>query len=98
MSDAAQLERTIAALEAQRSLLGDAVVDVSLAALREQLAKLTSQQRRKLVTILFADVSGYTALSERMDPEDIARTMNSLWERLDAVVLAHGGRIDKHYP
>ena len=36
----AQIEQSIIALEAQRSLLGDAVVDASLATLREQLARL----------------------------------------------------------
>jgi len=44
----------------------------------------------------FADVSGFTAMSETLDPEDVRDTMNALWERLDAVILSHGGHIDKH--
>ena len=40
-----QLEQAIAALEAQRGLLGDAVVDASIVALREKLAALTATAR-----------------------------------------------------
>jgi class 3 adenylate cyclase len=99
MSDRAVLDQAIAALESQRAILGDAVVNASLAAIRAQIAALTTprpEQQRKLVTILFADVSGFTALSETLDAEDVTTVMNALWERLDAAVLMHGGRIDKH--
>ena len=41
---AQQLEHTIAALEAQRSLLGDDVVDVAVATLRAELAALQGAQ------------------------------------------------------
>ncbi len=98
MTDRAQLEQTIAALEAQRAILGDAVADAALTSLREKLAALQppAAEQRKLATVLFADVSGFTALSETLDAEDISAIMNALWARLDAVVHAHGGRIDKH--
>jgi class 3 adenylate cyclase len=98
MTDRAQLEQAIAALEAQRAILGDAVADAALASLREKLAalQLPTVEQRKLATVLFADVSGFTALSETLDAEDITAIMNALWVRLDAVVRAHGGRIDKH--
>jgi len=54
------------------------------------------EQRRRQVTVLFADVSGFTAMSGRLDAEDVATVMNALWTRLDAIVHAFGGRIDKH--
>jgi class 3 adenylate cyclase/tetratricopeptide (TPR) repeat protein len=95
-----QLEQAIAALEAQRATLGDLVVDASLAALREKLAALEAPpadgQERKQVTILFADIAGFTPLSETMDPEDLANTMNALWRRIDPAIIDHGGAIDKH--
>lgn len=94
------LEQGIAALEAQRATLGDSIVDTAVAPLREKLLTLRAQtqqeQQRKLVTVLFADISGFTALSETVDPEDISNLMNMLWERLDTIILAHGGHIDKH--
>uniref|UniRef100_UPI0035B2D6D0 hypothetical protein n=1 Tax=Promineifilum sp. TaxID=2664178 RepID=UPI0035B2D6D0 len=61
----AQLKAGMAALEAQRPLLGDAVVEAALTALREKLAALegqTSEQQRKLATVLFMDIAGHTAL------------------------------------
>jgi len=53
-------------------------------------------RRRRQVTVLFADVVGFTALSEHLDVEDVSDAMNDLWARLDQDVLDHGGRVDKH--
>ena len=107
MTEREQLEQAIATLEAQRAMLGDAVVDASVAALREKLAAVEipplpggrlapTDQKRKQVTVLFADVSGFTAMSETLDAEDVNEIMNALWEHLDAAILEHGGTIDKH--
>lgn len=101
MPEREQLEQAIATLEAQRAILGDSVVDISLTALRQQLAALEAQAQpvepqRKQATILFGDVTGFTAMSESMDAEDVTEVMNALWNRLDQVILDHGGHIDKH--
>ncbi len=95
------MEQAIAALEAQRPLLGDAVAELLLAPARAKLAALKSQahlpdSQRKVVTVLFADISGFTALSEKLDAEDVHDTMNALWQRLDTIITEHGGKIDKH--
>jgi class 3 adenylate cyclase/tetratricopeptide (TPR) repeat protein len=88
------------ALEAQRAVLGDAAVDTAVAALCEKLAALeppsAAEQKRKQVTVLFADVSGFTAMSETMDAEEVSDLMNALWNGIDAAIVAHGGMIDKH--
>jgi len=94
-----ELEQAIAALEAQRATLGDDVVDTMVAAAREKLATIEMQgttEQRKQVTVLFADVSGFTSLAETMDPEEVHDLMNALWARLDTVIVAHNGTIDKH--
>jgi predicted ATPase/class 3 adenylate cyclase len=101
MTEREQLEQAIAALEAQRDALGSAVVATALLSLRERLAALTAQEQlhephRKHMTVLFADASGFTALSEKMDAEDVGDIMNTLWQRLDGAIIAHGGQIDKH--
>ncbi len=96
------LEQAIAALEIRRSLLGDEIVDVALASMREKLAGLRGgsssrePQQRKLITVLFADVSGFTAMAETMDHEIVNEVINSLWYRVDKAIIDHGGRIDKH--
>jgi class 3 adenylate cyclase/tetratricopeptide (TPR) repeat protein len=97
MTEREQLEQAIARLEAQRAALGDDVVATSVAALREKLAALErAPEQRKQVSVLFGDVSGYTAMSETMDAEVVNDVMNALWQRIDAAIVEHGGRIDKH--
>jgi class 3 adenylate cyclase/predicted ATPase len=98
-----KIERVLLALESERARLGNEVVDVALATLREKLASLGSESRashepqeRKLVTVLFADVSGFTALAETMDHEIVSTVINSLWSQVDKAIHDHGGRIDKH--
>ncbi|MCP4544087.1 MAG: tetratricopeptide repeat protein [Chloroflexi bacterium] len=101
MSERKNLEQSISTLEAQRALLGDAIVNTALAPMREKLAALKAQaelpaQKRKQITVLFADVSGFTALSETLDAEEVGDVMNDLWRRIDGVIEALGGVIDKH--
>nr|NIV36915.1 AAA family ATPase [Anaerolineae bacterium] len=99
MTERERLEQAIAQLEAQRAILGDSVVDASTAALREKLAALgptSFAKQRKQATILFADVSGFAAMSEAMDTEEVSDLMNALWQRWDAVIIEHGGVIDMH--
>jgi class 3 adenylate cyclase len=101
MTESEKLAQAMAALEAQRALLGDAVVEAALGPLREKLAALTAPPpprggQRKTVTILFADISGFTAMAERMDAEDLSTAINSLWQHLDEAITFHGGYIAKH--
>ncbi len=99
MTEREELEQAIAKIEAQRAVLGDDVVNTMVAAAHEKLAALEAQravEQRKQVTVLFADVSGFTAMVETMDPEEVRDTMNALWNRLDRAIIAHGGTIDKH--
>jgi class 3 adenylate cyclase/tetratricopeptide (TPR) repeat protein len=56
----------------------------------------TTVSTRKQVTVLFADVSGYTALSEKLDAEEVRDLMDDLWARLDPLITDHGGRINSH--
>src|SRR6184192_71745 len=82
-----KLSAAIAGLELQRSNLGDAIVDPAIAALREQLAQLErghapTADERKLVTIVFTDVSGFTALSEKLDPEKVRELVNACFDWL----------------
>jgi class 3 adenylate cyclase len=53
------------------------------------------ESERRLVTILFADVTGFTALSERLDPEDVSAVLNDCFSRLVSIVLRYEGTIDK---
>ncbi|GAB4502041.1 MAG: adenylate/guanylate cyclase domain-containing protein [Anaerolineales bacterium] len=97
------LKKAIAAQESLRPALGDEVVEAALAVLLPQLAGLEKRaqaekerEKRRMVTVLFADISGFTELSEKMDPEDVMSLMNQIWAQLDSLILARGGHIDKH--
>jgi class 3 adenylate cyclase/tetratricopeptide (TPR) repeat protein len=51
---------------------------------------------RRQATVLFADVSGFTSMSEKMDPEDVTAVMNGCFAMLEQAVHAHGGTVDKY--
>ena len=51
--------------------------------------------QRRQVTVLFADIRGFTSLCERMPPEQVVRLLNSYLDRMTEVLNAHGARIDK---
>ena len=50
----------------------------------------------RIATILFADVSGFTAMSETLEAEDVADIMNMVFDRLTDVIVGEGGTIDKY--
>ena len=50
---------------------------------------------RKVVTVMFADVSGFTALAERHDPESLQQVMSRYFNEMRGVVELHGGIVDK---
>jgi len=61
-------------------------------------ASLVAEQRRgarKVVTVVVCDVSGSTALGERLDPESLGRVMARYFERTRAVLERHHGLVQK---
>jgi class 3 adenylate cyclase/tetratricopeptide (TPR) repeat protein len=94
MTEREGLEEAIAALERQRAVIGDAVVDTALATLRAKLARLdTPEQQLKPVTILFTDVVGSMALSQPLDPEDIHAIIDGALQRFTSIVESQRGRV-----
>jgi class 3 adenylate cyclase/tetratricopeptide (TPR) repeat protein len=53
------------------------------------------RQQRKTVTVLFCDVTGSTALGERLDPESFRQVMARYFEAARAVIEGHGGTVEK---
>src|SRR5260370_22738463 len=53
-------------------------------------------EERRTVTVLFADLSGYTAVSERLDHETVKGLTDRCLTRLAAEVDRFGGRVDKY--
>ena len=50
---------------------------------------------RRQVTVLFADLSGFTALSERLDPEEVRAFQNALFETLARAIARYDGFVEK---
>ena len=50
---------------------------------------------RRVVTVVFADLVGFTGLSEHRDPEQVKALVDGCFERLVADIVAFGGRVDK---
>ena len=50
---------------------------------------------RKTVTVLFADVTGSTALGERLDPESFRRVMARYFDVARGCLERHGGTVEK---
>ena len=105
MDEIKLLQRAIDWLEGQRNTTSETEsLEIALSSLREKIAALQEarspegddRQQRKQVTVLFADVSNFTAMAEMMDPEEVSGVIDDLWSRLDRTILNQGGRIDKH--
>ena len=54
-----------------------------------------ARELRKTVTVLFCDVSGSTAMGERLDPESTRRVMTRYFEEMRAAIERHGGTVEK---
>src|SRR4051794_4821690 len=50
---------------------------------------------RKVVTVLFCDLSGSTALGDRTDPEALRTTMRGYYEEMRRILERHGGTVEK---
>ena len=53
------------------------------------------RQKRKTVSVLFCDVTGSTALGERLDPESFRQVMRRYFEAARRVIEQHGGTVEK---
>jgi class 3 adenylate cyclase len=51
---------------------------------------------RRQVAILFADLCGFTALSTRLDAEDLRRLVEGFHTGTNAIITQYGGAVDKH--
>jgi class 3 adenylate cyclase/tetratricopeptide (TPR) repeat protein len=51
---------------------------------------------RRTATLLFADLQGFTAMSEHMDPEEVDSLMGRVFELFSGIIQTHGGVVEKY--
>ena len=54
-----------------------------------------TDQERKHVTVMFSDLSGYTAMNEKLDPEEVKEIMDRIFGKISQVVVKYEGFIEK---
>jgi adenylate cyclase len=94
--EAAVVERTAREVEAVESLLRPYLSPQLAARLRAEpeIAELGGEERD--VSVLFADLQGFTAFSERHTPSEVLGMLNQYWAKTVPVVLGeHGGMIER---
>jgi class 3 adenylate cyclase len=58
-------------------------------------APVSTREERKIVSVLFADLVGFTTRSESLDPEDVRALLIPYWEHLRNELERHGGTVEK---
>ena len=56
---------------------------------------MTTGEVRKVVTVVFTDLVGSTALGERLDPETVRHVMSRYFDAMQATLERHGGTVEK---
>jgi class 3 adenylate cyclase len=57
---------------------------------------LAAEGQRRIMTVLFCDVKGFTSTSERMTPQGLVKVMNRYFSTMSAPIRRHQGIIDKY--
>src|SRR5690349_18480402 len=91
LTDADLKELGVRSLGHRKRLL--AAIASANAALADEAAPA---EERRQVTILFADLCGYTALAQTIDAEELRELIGRFTDIVDGIVLAYGGTVDKH--
>lgn len=77
-----------------RDLLGRVVAPQIAEELLRTTIELGGEER--IVSVLFADIRGFTALAEREDPQRLVRILNAFLGAVSAAIDAHGGVVEEY--
>jgi class 3 adenylate cyclase len=91
------LEARLAAASAALESLQHAFSRFAPAAVVEDIIAqgVSTDSAKKDVTVLFADLKGFTPLAERLDPDVLVKLLNGWMERMSRAVAAHHGHVAK---
>jgi adenylate cyclase len=89
----ARIEEQMAELVRTGELRRFLPMQVAEGLLAGELAAEQALERRR-ITVLFADMVGFTDLSESLEPEELSEVLNEYLREMTAVAMAHGGTLD----
>ena len=98
-SERSQLEQAILVQENLRGQIDDAIIDTTIAALREKLILLTpfdNEQHRKQVTALFMDIVDSTGMMQGFDPEENMAVMDGALQAMTGAIKRHDGIVTRY--
>jgi adenylate cyclase len=89
------LQAQLEAAAAQLQQLQEACARLAPAGVVQRLIadRADAGPERKVVTALFADLVGYTAMSERLEPAVLARVLNGYFQRMSDAIHEHRGHV-----
>jgi hypothetical protein len=58
--------------------------------------RIPAEGERKHVTVLFSDLTGYTAMSEKLDPEEVKEITSRIFGEISKIVASYDGFIEKY--
>lgn len=95
---ASGLERALIRERAEREALARKTLERFLAPdvvdrVAEEAGALSMEER--FAAVLFADISGFTALTERASPERVVELLDAFYRKMTEVVFSFGGTVDK---
>src|SRR5579859_7297477 len=59
-------------------------------------SRLTAPEERRIVTIMFADITGSTPLADKLDPEDMRAILAGYFNLMAEQIRRHGGTVEKY--
>ena len=63
---------------------------------KSSIDRLTTPEERRVVTIMFADITGSTPLADRLDPEDMRAILTGYFNLMTEQIRRHGGTVEKY--
>ena len=94
--ETARAHERLAREEVARANYGRFLPPFVVQKLLENPESFTLGGTNQLITVLFADIRGFSRIAERERPEKIVRLLNRFFSEMTEIVFAHGGTLDKY--